>query len=321
MMVVAFHTKTPGFEGGFIGVDIFFVLSGFLITALLRTELSHTGAIDYRAFVTRRMNRLFPALLITTLTFVALSPVLFPKTQPVREALLPLLYLTDYSRALYETTTIMQHTWSLSVEAHFYLLWPLAMYLLRNLPDDRFFKAMIGLFVAATAWRWLHAEFATSWIRTYYAFDTRLSGLILGAALSAMRWRPSEQTANQLSAVSVAALIFACLSFRHGKDPSMTWGALMTDVASAGLIVSLLVPTSAITRALAWPPLVQIGTWSYALYLWHYPIANLTRNAFPAPLAFVITLSLGLALAAITHYLIEKPITRRMRVRQQAQYA
>jgi peptidoglycan/LPS O-acetylase OafA/YrhL len=321
LIVVAFHTKLPGFAGGFIGVDIFFVLSGFLITQLLRTELDDTGTIDYATFMKRRFIRLYPALLISTLTFVALIPLLFPKSQPLRETLLPLLYLTDYSRALYETKTIMQHTWSLSVEAHFYLLWPLAIYALRNASNDTVFRAMIALFVAATAWRWLSAEFASSWIRTYYAFDTRLSGLLLGAALAAVRWRPTANQANQLTFVSAATLIFFCITLRHGKDPSLTSAALFVDLASAGLVLALLVPTSLITRVLSWQPLVHIGTWSYALYLWHYPIANLTRNAFPAPIAFLITLSLGLTLAALTHQFIEKPFARWSRGRQQPQFA
>lgn len=315
LIVVAFHTKLPGFEGGFIGVDIFFVLSGFLITGLLRTEIKDTGSVDYRAFMTRRLIRLYPALLISTLTFVALIPVLFPKSQPLREALLPLLYLTDYSRALFETKTIMQHTWSLAVEAHFYILWPVAIYALRQLPDEKFLRAMIALFVVATAWRWLSAEFASSWIRTYYAFDTRLSGLVLGSALAALRWRPSAKVANQMTLASAATLIFFCITLRHGKDPSLTSAALLVDLASAGLLLALLVPTSLITRALSWPPLVHIGTWSYALYLWHYPIANLTRNAYPAPLAFLITLSLGLTLAAFTYYLVEKRSAHWMRSR------
>jgi peptidoglycan/LPS O-acetylase OafA/YrhL len=321
LSVLAFHVRLPGFHGGFIGVDVFFVLSGFLITRLLRAEATTSGRIDLKAFAARRAARLLPALLITVVAVVATLPLLFPAADPWAESVLPLLYLSDFSRAFYRTPDAMQHTWSLAVEVHFYMLWPLVVLAFRGASDRTFALAMLALFAVATAWRIIVFGASDDWARVYYAFDTRLSGLVIGSALAAISWCPERRQADALAAASGVALLICAGSLRLGKAAAMTWGGIVVDVAAAVLILALLVPGSGAARLLAWPPLVRVGLWSYALYLWHYPIARLARANLDSVSAFAVTAAVALPLAWLTYEYLELPIRTWWRARKRTRLA
>lgn len=119
LMVVAFHVSLPRFEGGFLGVELFFVLSGYLISSLLRREVARTGSVDLKSFWTRRVARLMPTLALMLAAFVLLSPLLFPQADLLAEVGFSLFYLSNYSRVLWESPDLMGHTWSLAVEMQY----------------------------------------------------------------------------------------------------------------------------------------------------------------------------------------------------------
>ena len=175
LCVIASHCELPGLAGGFYGVDLFFVLSGFLITWLLFDEHSVTGRIDLPYFFFRRYLRLTPPLLAMLAVYLAIAPTAWPEFSlwsHIRDVLLTGSYVSDYARAFWGTPLILQHSWSLGVEEHFYLLWPLAVLALLRLPARWRPAALFCLYIAATAWRMAWYRDETTWPETYYRFDT-----------------------------------------------------------------------------------------------------------------------------------------------------
>lgn len=264
LLVLAFHARIEGFHGGFFGVDVFFVLSGYLITRLLAEQHSATGTINVSAFYLRRLRRLYPALLLFLGVYLIAGPLAFPNRQDhARDALVAATYLSDYGFAFWRIPWVIQHTWSLSVEEHFYLAWPVVLLMVLKLPRSCWAPVVLTLAVAATLWRW-HVVFNVDpWQQPYYRFDTRLSGILLGAA--AGLWRPQVP---RLAAPLGGALLLLAMSQAYTKaDSSLTgWMAL----AEGGSL--LLVLGAHQVPLLAWAPLVWIGKLSYGIYLWHYPI-------------------------------------------------
>ena len=156
IIVVAFHAKAPQFGGGFLGVDIFFVLSGYLITKLLVEEKTLSGNINYRRFFTRRLWRLYPALLTLLAVYALLAPTLFPQfsaTKHYQDIVLSGLYLADYARTFHAPLSVLNHTWSLAAEMHFYLVWPLILSLVLRLPKECIQFTLLIMWLAATLWR------------------------------------------------------------------------------------------------------------------------------------------------------------------------
>ena len=188
-LVLGFHGYIPFLQGGQIGVDIFFVLSGYLITSLLLLELKATDRIGFIRFYIRRALRLYPALLVM-LGLVLLYDCMFVQQGYLREVIFSGLYLMDYGMAFdhVRTFTPLSHTWSLAVEEHFYILWPpLLLWLWRRYPAEKlitFLSAAVGV---SLAWFLLSAYCVDSWLNVYLRFDTRLTGLLLGCLLAACR--------------------------------------------------------------------------------------------------------------------------------------
>jgi peptidoglycan/LPS O-acetylase OafA/YrhL len=180
LVVLAFHTNPDLVGGGFLGVDVFFVLSGFLITRLLRAEIAATGTIDVLRFYWRRALRLWPPLLAMLALYACFVPLFVPGTDWPRDVLLAMFYLTDYSYPLWHEPELLRHTWSLSVEEHFYLIWPLVILLTRRIEAANLAVIFFCLYVVATGWRVLDYWLFADWYWTYLRFDTRLSGLVLG---------------------------------------------------------------------------------------------------------------------------------------------
>jgi peptidoglycan/LPS O-acetylase OafA/YrhL len=193
LLVIGSHCRVPGFHGGFYGVDLFLVLSGFLITSLLIDEHGSSGCIDLPRFYLRRFLRLTPPLFVMLAAYVVVGPLLWPQFDigwHVRDTLVAAFYVSDYGRAFWHMPHIVQHTWSLGVEEHFYLLWPLVLLAVLRLPARWRPAALFGLYVAATAWRMFWYVDAPDWPETYYRLDTRMSGLILGALLATLPASP-----------------------------------------------------------------------------------------------------------------------------------
>ncbi|BBX24753.1 acyltransferase [Mycolicibacter terrae] len=356
-LVLADHGGIPGLSGGFIGVDLFFVLSGFLITSLLIDELHRTGRIDLGAFWIRRGRRLLPALVLMVLT-VAIAHELLPSDAVVglrEDAVAAFFWVanwrfvaqhTDYFTEA-GTPSPLQHTWSLGVEEQYYFLWPLLLIAIALLLAFRarrrgrlatvggvrltvFLLASAGAAASATAAEVLASPaFGATRDRVYFGTDTRAQALLIGAAAAALlvgdwpaltagwsvvRSRRGRWVARLLPLAGLAVLAMA--SHRATGSAAEFQGGLLTIVAVAAIAVIAPVALhqdGPVGRALAWTPLVWLGTISYGVYLWHWPVflvLNGERTGWSGWPLFVVRCAVTLLLAAVSWWVIEEPIRR-----------
>jgi peptidoglycan/LPS O-acetylase OafA/YrhL len=318
LVVLAVHMQVPGFGGGNFGVDVFFVLSGFLITSLLKAEIADTGRIDFLRFYAGRALRLYPPFLALLLAYVLLGPYFAPELPLITNAVLAGLYVSDYSIAYWTMPVGLSNTWSLSVEEHYYLLWPACLLLLsRGRPWQR--RAMLLLlFVIATAWR-LYRTSNEPLPHVYFPFDSRLSGLFLGAFVALIAHLPMrESIAKALGAISLACLAAMVAEPFGLSSEALTLPMTIVELSTAGLILSLHNSTGLFWRMFAWWPLARTGTISYALYLWHAPLQFVLGPTEPywGTWRFFALLGLSYAFATASWFLIERytvGVRRRLR--------
>lgn len=314
LAVIAFHADGGAMlPGGFLGVDLFFVLSGYLITALLAAEHDRTGGIALGRFYLRRLLRLSPALLLLLAGYMAVAPLLWPEASPAahaRDAVIAGFYLADYGYALWSLPLYLRHAWSLAVEEHFYLVWPLVLPLF--LGARRPLRAVLALYVAAALWRW--ANFALlDWQVAYYRFDTRFAGIVAGAALALWRRERTDSAPALPPAAPVAALtLLALLMLTQRWQAPSAWlaGLPLAELASAVLIAGALDhgrgTASRLFTAISMPLPVRLGELSYAIYLWHFPISLLTRGALPWVPSVLLCLAGSTAMAWISWHTVER---------------
>jgi peptidoglycan/LPS O-acetylase OafA/YrhL len=315
-LVVADHCWLPGFDGGYFGVDVFFVLSGFLITRLLLDEYDARGRIGLLQFYMRRLLRLTPPLLLLLAVYLVVAPLIWPEyglSSHIRDAALAGLYLSDYGRAFWSVPTALQHTWSLSVEEHFYLFWPLVVLLLVRLQPRWRIACLVGIYLLATAWRMFEYQ-ELGWVATYFRADTRLGGLVCGAllalCLARFTGRIPERAANVVGVLACAALV-VCLSLGFWRSPSsMIWIASLAQWAAVGLLISASVQDSWINTVLSATPLVRLGIISYGMYLWHYPAAVFVRELLPWYQTLAIVATFATVMATASYLLLERPLQR-----------
>jgi peptidoglycan/LPS O-acetylase OafA/YrhL len=334
-LVVAYHAQVPGFGGGGVGVELFFTLSGFLITGvLLRPRALTSGGM--KRFYIRRVLRLFPALIVAAV-FCVLYAALVLEGQArsflLTEAATSLTYTTDfylgYGHRAGNDWGTLGHTWSLGVEEQFYLVWPVAMLLLLRRFEALRTRLSIVLLVAIadTAWR---ASLSARGLHEHvgFAFDTHVDVLLIGCALGLALPALGDQIAmhrqRAVTATAVAALgilgVVAMVPPHLGIFPLDT-GYLVIALATAAIIVRLVVPAtgpaaSAYVRIFSLAPVVWIGAISYGIYLWHVIVFDVYKQAFDietfqqraafAPLLLATTL----AVATLSYYLVELPFLR-----------
>ncbi|MGH6643341.1 MAG: acyltransferase family protein [Bradyrhizobium sp.] len=315
ILVIADHCDVTVFDQGYFGVDLFFVLSGFLITRLLVEETDATGRIDLLRFYLRRLLRLTPALLLMLAGYLLIAPLLWPQLglmSHVRDAALVGFYLSDYSQAFWHHPKVLIHTWSLSVEEHFYLIWPFAVLLLARIAHRWRLVVLFGIYLLASTWR-IYGYETLGWDATYYRFDTRISGLVCGALLATiLRHKDSISTgvANAAGLVAWAALT-VCLSIGYWRAPwSLVIMTNLAHVAAFGLLISASTKDSWVSSVLSAPPLVSIGIISYGMYLWHYPAAIYLRELLPSYLTAPIVLGFSMVMATISYLTVERPLQR-----------
>lgn len=300
--VVAFHADITGpFRGGFVGVDLFFVLSGFLITSLLVNEWKERGSLNLRRFYWRRFLRLMPPLLFLLVVYMTVAPFVWPGHPHARDALLAALYISDYTYPLTGTPHYLQHTWSLAIEEQFYLLWPLL--LLGLLKARNPLPWLVAAYIGMMLWRGTFDD----WQDYYYRLDTHATGLVLGAALYFLPFR-----GNPLMANLGLGLFFFLIMFAKAGRADIFFP--IAEIAAACLIVSA---TNAgnLGTMLRSAPMVWAGRLSYGIYLWHGPIAFLVRDRLDFLSAFVVLLVTSTAMAWLSYVTIEAWARR---VRRQA---
>jgi peptidoglycan/LPS O-acetylase OafA/YrhL len=314
LLVILSHAGAPGITGN-VGVDMFFVLSGFLITSLLLEEMDANGRINVLHFYVRRALRLYPALLLMLFLyglFIYLLRHRLPAgglLETGKDITFAALYLTDYAVAFdfQSRASLIAHTWSLAVEEHFYLVWPWVLIGLNRLCKGRsFLMALFGLFIAATSWRLL-CLYLQPWEHVYFRFDTRMAGLVLGSLLAACHAKsikiPGINVWLALTGIACAILVVATPSM-----PMTTATTTVTEVFSFFMIYKIM-------NAETWPPVralghripVFFGRLSYSLYLFHFPVTALfTRLDIPWWISFEVTMALSVAFAWFSWNTVER---------------
>jgi peptidoglycan/LPS O-acetylase OafA/YrhL len=317
MLVFLFHTSHV--RGGWVGVDVFFVLSGYLITSILLTEHDRTGAISLRRFYIRRACRLLPAVIVIICVAVALAVYFQNKMHDtVIDAVAALCYIIDYRYALMLPdavsvhATALLHLWSLSVEEQFYFLWPLFLIASLSMWNRRtVFRATVGLIIVVAAWRiLLFATGSDPSSRLYFAFDTRADELLIGCALAL--WRSDVLAARFLMPLwPVAALLLAVVVLKIDRaSPLVPVGYPLLGASVACLIVVVTGnERSFLRRMLSLWPVVALGRISYGFYIWHFLIIIELQNHLVVHRT-VLVFSLTLIAAVASYWLIERPFLR-----------
>jgi peptidoglycan/LPS O-acetylase OafA/YrhL len=329
--VMAFHTGAGWAVGGFLGVDVFFVLSGFLITVLLLKEWQRRTRVSLRRFYARRALRLLPAVTLMCVVILIIGPV--GTGVAARDALWKavagtMFYFQNWQQAfhLIPILQLTDHTWSLAIEEQFYLVWPAlligAMFLARRRGRHPLRAALALALVLAAVSALLKIVMwsgAGSQARIYYGTDTRADSLLIGAALAiayAGGWL--ERARRQLPMLAPVAMLIIIVTFGFAHDNSsrlyqdggLTAFALVCGVLIGGLVLA---PAGLLGRVLAVAPLVWLGRISYGLYLWHWPVfrylheARLGLSWGPTQL---VRIAVTLAAATISYYLLERPMLR-----------
>jgi peptidoglycan/LPS O-acetylase OafA/YrhL len=334
LAVLASHMFKPLGSGG-EGVDVFFVLSGFLITTLLLQEHDSTGRISLRAFWWRRGARLLPALFVMAPIVAVAFALIKPDGWRMSElgVVSSLLYVSAWMRASGASELgWMGQTWSLSVEEWFYLVWPLGMIaVLRR--GSHLTGWVVGAACLAVAYRLASEQSGLPYHYLYNAPDQRASQLLIGCAagagLFALGERRSLHGRAFVAAGVIGALIvgvtlsgFAAEHASHGFAYTSGQSTVIA-LGSAAMIVSLVVvPGWLLAKTLTWRPLVWVGRRSYGLYLWHMPIFGLVllghHEITGARLDAERLLAIGLsfAAAAISFRYVERPVIRWVRSRE-----
>lgn len=339
--VILYHAGFAGIHGGFLGVEVFFVVSGFLITSLLIEERAATGRVSLRQFWLRRARRLLPALsamLLAVSTWAALFGSAEQTSQLRRDLPWSVLYVANWGQILGDVPyfqpgdpPLLRHLWSLAVEEQWYLLWPLAFVALaRSGRRPRLHAGLLAIVaIVVMAFTWVVQRGAPDPIVgglfdgadrvnfNYLSTITRSSGLLVGAA-AAFVWQPwrrathSKATTRTLDVTMSVGLVLLAAGFATAE---LTAGAmypwLLGGVSIVSLVTVLVVVHPAATgsrRVLSWTPLVEVGKRSYGWYLWHWPIFVVVGATDGSVLAFVGASAVSVFVAEISYRYVETPI-------------
>ena len=312
LLVVLSHAHVPLFDGAFLGVDLFFVLSGFLITSLLLQEQQANGRLQYWRFYRRRFFRLMPALALFLATYCLVAPLLWPGLDDVyQDALVSFLYLADYGIAFFDSPGTLLHMWSLSVEEHFYLLWPpLLALLIRFSKPGAVWRPMAVLYLLSWAWRVLWVLQGQQFYEIFFRFDTRVSGLLAGCLLAAlMVEKPAFIQALQARmpfAMWLPLAVPLLMELGWDNQGAMVWGITVVELATLVVLVAVQQRAGLVYEMLSAPALARLGALSYGIYLWHYPVVRYFRADHAWPVALVLTLLISTALAALSFHTLER---------------
>jgi peptidoglycan/LPS O-acetylase OafA/YrhL len=335
LLVLLFHAGTPWFDHGYTGVDVFFVLSGFLITSLLIRELRDTGRLRFVSFYARRVRRLLPsALLVLLVTAVVYELVASPAAVAearggfvAAAAYFANWYFLGQSHDYFAQETHpspVVHYWSLSVEEQFYLVWPvllLGLVLLVRRSGLRLDVVAAGLAVAGLVYAGVAAHVDP--MASYYGTGSRAYQLLLGATVALVCFRRERARRPRRPALLGAKGLFApvglLLILGAGTSllpsDSSFWAGVVAAFGTAFLLYGLEhVPSSGTARLLSWGPARAVGAWSYAAYLWHWPVIVIGDEMGVLPAVWYLRTPLVVAatllLSATTYRLIEQPARR-----------
>ena len=345
LAVVLYHAGVDFVPAGFLGVEIFFVVSGYLITSLLLSEHAATSAVSLRRFWVRRARRLLPAVGLLVAVVLTYFAIFLPgEVAMVRgDALAAVAYVSNWAFILRDTPYFEQvgrpspllHLWSLAIEEQFYVVWPLLFVGLMALRGRALlFGAIVAGIVGSTVLMAVLYEPFADVTRVYYGTDTRAAGLLFGAALAVV-WRAGALPAPRgrveawlfhasglarllrvsldiAGLAALAGLAYIVVTFTSFQPALYLGGFALVSGLTVIVITAAVMPGGRLGRVLGVAPLRAIGLRSYSIYLWHWPIFVVTRPGIDVSMGeielLVVRLALTLLLAEISYRFVEMPI-------------
>jgi peptidoglycan/LPS O-acetylase OafA/YrhL len=333
LAVFGYHAGLGWLPGGFLGVDVFFVISGYLITSLLLREFRGTGRIELARFWIRRARRLLPAVGVLIAVAMVVSAIADPNRidQTRGDALASLFYFANWHFIFEHNSyfegfgrpSLFTHLWSLSVEEQFYLFWPIVFAAgMKLFGRGRLLLGVLAGAIASVVLAWILFDPGHDASRVYYGTDTHAVGLLAGVAL-ALVWSPVEIRKHRsfgplvgpiLDALGTVALGYLILCFLHVHDYDLAlWhgGYAGVAIATAILLAALAHPAARLGNIIGRPALLWLGLRSYSFYLWHWPVLVMTRPGvdidLPRGILIPLQLIACLILADLSYRFVELP--------------
>lgn len=322
LAVVVFHAgPSTWLPGGFLGVSLFFTLSGYLIATLVLVEVESAGHLSLSQFWARRIRRLVPALLVATALVIALAHVIELPRSTRGELLGGLGYVANWVQLasgksyaeLFQTPSALTHLWSLAIEEQFYVVFPFAAWVVaRRWPSRLRTAFLVGAVLvtvagAATAWFMNDQAFA------YYSTLTRAPEIGVGILLAVATRQPAVGHSRLATVVGIGGLVVTLMAWRWSgvTDAWIARGGLVTFALASTALVAAAIRPGPFSTALGWRPLRSLGRISYGLYLFHWPVVVLLSyprvHLTPVPL-FLARSALSLGLTLVSYFLVEQPI-------------